>query len=70
MKMSYKKLWKMLIDKNMTRSDLRHLTGMSTASLAKMGKGENIQTDILLKICKVMQCDITEIIEIEHTELE
>jgi DNA-binding Xre family transcriptional regulator len=68
MKISYKKLWKMLIDKNMTRRDLRLLTGISTTSVAKMGKGENIQTDILLKICKALKCDITEIMEIEHHE--
>ncbi len=52
MKISYKKLWKMLIDKDMTRRDLRLLTGISTASVAKMGRGENIYTDILLKICR------------------
>ena len=65
MKISYKKLWKILIDKNMTRSELRRLTGISTTSIAKMGKGENIQTDSLLRICKVLKCDITEIMEIE-----
>jgi DNA-binding Xre family transcriptional regulator len=58
----------MLIDKNMTRRDLRQLTGISTTSDAKMGKGENVQTDILLKICKALKCDITEIMEIEHNE--
>ncbi|MDR2043662.1 MAG: helix-turn-helix domain-containing protein [Clostridium sp.] len=68
MKISYKKLWKMLIDRDMTRRDLRCLTGISTTSVAKMGKGENVQTDILLRICKVLQCDITEIMEIEHDE--
>jgi DNA-binding Xre family transcriptional regulator len=68
MKISYKKLWKMLIDKDMTRRDLRRLTGISTTSVAKMGKGENVQTDILLKICKAMKCDITEILEIEYDE--
>jgi DNA-binding Xre family transcriptional regulator len=68
MKISYKKLWKMLIDKDMTRRDLRFLTGISTTSVAKMGKGENVQTDILLRICKVLKCDITEIMEIEYDE--
>jgi DNA-binding Xre family transcriptional regulator len=66
MKISYKKLWKMLIDKDMTRRDLRRLTGVSTTSVAKMGKGENVQTDMLLRICKVLKCDITEIMEIEY----
>jgi DNA-binding Xre family transcriptional regulator len=68
MKISYKKLWKMLIDKDMTRRDLRRLTGISTTSVAKMGKGENVQTDILLRICKALKCDITEIMEIEYDE--
>ena len=68
MRISYKKLWKMLIDKDMTRSDLRRLTGISTTSVAKMGKGENVQTDILLRICKVLKCDISDIMEIEKDE--
>jgi len=70
MKISYKKLWKILIDKNMTRRDLRRLTGISTTSIAKMGKGENMQTDVLLKICMALKCDITEIMELEHDEAE
>lgn len=68
MKISYKKLWKMLIDKDMTRRDLRLLTGISTASVAKMGRGENIYTDILLKICRVMKCELNDIMEIERDE--
>jgi DNA-binding Xre family transcriptional regulator len=67
-KISYKKLWKMLIDKDMTRRDLRHMTGISTTSVAKMGKGENVQTDVLLKICKALRCDITDIMEIAYDE--
>lgn len=70
MRISYKKLWKILIDKNMTRRDLRRLTGISTTSIAKMGKGENIYTDNLLRICKVLKCDITEIMEIEYDETD
>jgi DNA-binding Xre family transcriptional regulator len=70
MKISYKKLWKMLIDRDMTRRDLRRITGISTTSVAKMGKGENVQTDILLRICKAMQCDITEIMELEYNDSE
>jgi DNA-binding Xre family transcriptional regulator len=66
MKIVYKKLWKMLIDKNMTRRDLRARTGISTTSIAKMGKGQNIQTDVLLRICRELKCDITEIMEIEY----
>ncbi len=68
MKISYKKLWKMLIDKDMTRRDLRLLSGISTTSVAKMGKGENIYTDILLKICRAMKCELNDIMEIEYDE--
>ncbi len=68
MKISYKKLWKLLIDKDMTRRDLRNKTGISTAAIAKMGKGENIQTDLLLRICKVMDCELSDIMEIERDD--
>ncbi|MCH1713939.1 MULTISPECIES: helix-turn-helix domain-containing protein [Lactococcus] len=64
MKFSYNPLWKLLIDRNLTRSDLRKMTGISSASIAKMGKGENITTDILLRICIALHCDITEIMEL------
>lgn len=69
MRISYNKLWKMLIDKKMNRKDLRMKSGISTASLAKLGKGENITTDVLLKICEAMNCDITEIMEIDPDSL-
>ena len=65
MAISYNELWKMLIDRKMNKQDLRKLSGISTASLAKLGKGENIQTDVLLKICKALACDITDIMELE-----
>ena len=61
---SYKKLWHMLIEKDMTKQDLRAKSGISTASLAKLGKGENITTDVLVKICKAMECDIGDIMEV------
>ena len=63
MRISYNKLWKMLIDKNMKKSDLREKAGISSASLAKHGKGDNITTDVLLRICKVMDCRIEDILE-------
>ena len=65
--MSYNKLWKILIDKKMNRKDLRQQAGISTASIAKLGKGENITTDVLLKICETLNCDITEIMEIDKS---
>lgn len=49
MRISYNKLWKMLIDKNMKKSDLKEKAGISSASIAKLGKGDNITTDVLKK---------------------
>lgn len=60
---SYAKLWKLLIDKNMNRQDLRNATGLSAASIAKLGKGENVKTAVLLKICDALDCDIADIME-------
>ena len=66
MTISYNKLWHLLIDKGMNKKDLRRISGISTASLAKLGKGENLTTDVLLKICKALECDITDIMEIRE----
>lgn len=63
LRISYNKLWKMLIDKNMNKQDLKNVTGISSASIAKLGKGENITTDILLKICEAMDCKLEDIME-------
>ncbi|WP_353852895.1 helix-turn-helix transcriptional regulator [Dehalobacter restrictus] len=68
MVISYNKLWKLLIDKNMNKQDLKKLSGVSTASIAKLGKGENIQTDVLLKICRALRCNITDIMELTQDE--
>ena len=64
MAVSYKKLWKHLIDKDMKKKDLRIATGMTTTALAKLGKNEHVNTEILAKICKVLECNIEDIIEI------
>jgi len=64
MAISYNKLWKLLIDKKMNKRDLKRVAGVSTTSIAKLGKGENITTDVLLKICKALDCDITDIMGI------
>ena len=64
MAVSYKKLWKLLIDKDMKKKDLRMATGITTTALAKLGRNENVNTEILVKICKVLQCDISDIMEI------
>jgi len=63
MKISYKRLWKLLIDKDMKKSDLRKAAGISSSSLAKLGKGENVTTDVLLRICNTLGCNLNEIVE-------
>ena len=63
MRISYNKLWKMLIDNNMKKSDWKEKAGISSASLAKLGKGDNITTDVLLRICEAMDCRIEDILE-------
>ena len=63
MRISYNRLWKLLIDKEMKKSDLKEKAGISSASLAKLGKGENITTDVLLKICESMNCHLEDIME-------
>ena len=68
MAVSYKKLWKLLIDKDMKKKDLRIATGMTTTALAKLGKNEHVNTEILVKICKVLECNIEDIIEIIDEE--
>lgn len=68
MKMSYNRLWKLLIDKNMKKSDLRKVAGVSSSSLAKLGKGENVTTDVILKICVALDCRVEDIMEIINDE--
>ena len=63
MRISYNKLWKMLIDKEMNKNDLKDAAGISAASAAKLGKGANITTDVLLKICEALDCKLEDIME-------
>ena len=63
MRISYIKLWIMIIDKEMNKNALKDAAGISTASIAKLGKGANITTDVLLKICKAMDCKLEDIME-------
>lgn len=64
MAVCYKKLWKLLIDKNMNKTELRTAAGITTTALAKLGRNENVNTEILVKICKTLECDISDIMEI------
>ncbi len=68
MRMSYNRLWKLLIDKNMKKSDLRKVAGVSSSSIAKLGKGENVTTDVILKICAALDCRVEDIMEIINDE--
>ena len=70
MKLSYKKLWKLLIDKELMKKDLAGKAGISLASIAKLGRNENVNTDILLKICVALKCEISDILEIVTDEAE
>ena len=63
MRISYRPLWIKLAEREMTKKQLREMSGISTTSLAKLGKGDNITTDVLLKICEALDCNINEIIE-------
>ena len=63
MAVSYKKLWKLLIDKNMKRKDLCAKAGISSASVTKMGKNGHVTTEILLKICTALDCQVEDIVE-------
>lgn len=66
MHISYKKLWKLLIDRDMRKKDLCEIAGISSASMAKLGKNENINTSILVRICEALHCDTSDIMEIEE----
>lgn len=63
MTVSYKKLWKLLIDKDMMKKDLQKEAEISWATLTKMSKGEVVSTEVLMKICKVLHCDVGDIVE-------
>ncbi len=63
MYISYNTLWNLLIDKEMTKMQLKNAAGISAASIAKLGKGSNITTDVLLKICETLHCHIEDILE-------
>ena len=63
MAVSYKKLWKLLIDKDMKKKDLREAANISPSLIAKMGRNENVTTEVLSRICAALSCDIGDIME-------
>ena len=68
MAVSYNGLWKLLIDKNMIKKQLREQAGLTTNVIAKLGKDENVSTEVLCKICKALDCGLDDIIEIVPDE--
>ena len=66
--MNYNKLWKLLIDKKLRKKDLREMAGLSTNVIAKMGKGGDVSTQILSKICHTLNCDLDDIVELDELE--
>lgn len=68
MVVSYKKLWKLLIDKDMKKKDLQAMSGISWSSITKMSKNENVSMEVLMKICQTLNCDVGDIMEMVPTE--
>ena len=64
MKVSYKKLWKLLVDLGMSKADLRKATGLATGTMTKLRKDEDISMDAIKRICKVCKCDIGDMMEL------
>ena len=64
MAISYKKLWKLLIDKDMKKKDLAEKAGISTYTINKLNRGDNVTTDVLVRICKALDCDVADIMEV------
>lgn len=67
--LSYKKLWKLLIDKDLKKKDLQKMAGISSSSIAKLGRNDNVNTEIINKICNALDCDTSDIMEMESEEV-
>lgn len=68
MALSYNKLWKLLIDKGLKKSELHNLAGLSQSTIAKLTKGENVNMEVLERICNALDCEIGDIVEIIKEE--
>ena len=64
MLISYKKLWKLLIDRDLKKKDLMQMSGISQSTVTKLGHNESVSTDILVKICKGLDCDVSDIMDL------
>lgn len=70
MAVSYKKLWKILIDKDIKKKDLSTMAGISPATITKMGKGGHVTTEVLIKICTALDCKLDDILEVVPNSAE
>ena len=70
MAISYKKLWKLLIDMDMKKKDLQRIAGISSASITKLGKNENVNMEIIEKICDALHCDVGDVMEMVNDGAE
>ncbi len=70
MSVSYKKLWKLLIDKDMKKKDLAEVANLSSYTINKLNRGDNVNTDTLVKICKALNCKLEDIMELDLKEAE
>ncbi|MEE0883924.1 MAG: helix-turn-helix transcriptional regulator [Faecalimonas sp.] len=68
MEVSYKKLWKILIDRDMKKKDLQVLASISWASVTKLSKGETVSMDVMMKVCKALECNIGDVMDLIPTE--
>jgi len=68
MRIRYKKLWKLLIDRDLRKSDLQRMAGLSASTITKMGHDETVTTETLIKICVALDCTMNDIVEIEQNE--
>ena len=68
MRVSYKKLWKLLIDKDMNKTDLCKETGISNSTVAKMTRGDDVLVSVLTRICEVLDCNVGDIVDVEYGE--
>ena len=65
---SYKKLWKLLIDRDLKKKDLREMSGISPATLSKLGRNETVSGEVIVKICTALHCDVGDIMEVIRDE--
>ena len=68
MGLSYNKLWKLMIDKNINKTELHEMTGLSFSTINKLNNGENVTTEVLERICKTLNCKIEDIVEISEED--